>query len=149
MEIPPRDKKKDIISNRNWIAIGLYSIAMTMAVLAAVMYCRQMVSTDPRIINNVAFLTLAFSQLFHVFNMRATHSPVWVNDVTKNKFVWLALLICAGLLALVYAVPQMRLALGLASFTGQLWIVAIVAGLLPLVLVQVYAAIWERRSAVK
>ena len=144
MEEPPKDPKKDIISNRNWIAIALYSIAMTLAVIIAVIYCKQTITTDDKVANNVAFITLAFAQLFHVFNMSSAHSRLLVNEITQNKFVWLALLICTGLLVLVYVMPQMRLVLNLAELPGKVWIVSILASLLPLILVQIYKSIWER-----
>lgn len=138
MEKSPRDPKKDIISNKNLLAIAIYSFTMTLAVIVAVLYCRAYITTDSQVLNNVAFLTLAFAQLFHVFNMSSVHSRFLVNDITKNKFVWFALLICTALLALVYAIPQMRLVLDLAWMPTKIWTVAILASLLPLVLIQLY-----------
>lgn len=149
MERLPRDPKLLIVSNKDWITISLYAVAMTLAVIAAVFYCNQTISTDSKIINNVAFITLAFAQLFHVFNMSSKHSNFLVNDITKNKFVWIALLICISLLALVYIIPQMRSVLGLDRLPFEVWLVSILAGLIPLVFVQVYKIIWERNSSIK
>ncbi|MES2766914.1 MAG: cation-translocating P-type ATPase [Bacteroidota bacterium] len=148
MEKPPRDPKKDIITNKNWIFIGLYAVAMTLSVMLAVIYCKLTYSTDSQMTNNVAFITLAFAQLFHVFNMSSMHSKMLVNDVTKNKFVWLAIAVCTGLLALVYIVPQMRLVLKLTALPVSLWIVSIVASLLPLILVQLYKVFWGKARSV-
>jgi len=148
MDKPPRDPKKDIITNRNWIAIALYSVAMTSAVILAVVYCKQTINTNDQVANNVAFITLAFAQLFHVFNMSSTHSRLLVNDITKNKFVWLALLICIGLMAFVFVLPQMRLVLNLAVLPGKVWIVSILVSLLPLILVQGYKIIWGKEKIV-
>ncbi len=145
MEIPPRNIKQDIVSKKNWITISSYSMAMTVAVLVAVIYCRELISDDDQVINNIAFLTLAFAQLFHVFNMSSPRSPLFINDVTKNKFVWLALLICVALLILVYAVPQLRLALHLAPSSLTVWLASLVAGLLPLVIIQLLKAIWNKK----
>lgn len=141
MERPPRDPKLLIVSNRDWLRISLYAAAMTLAVMAAVLYCKQVFSADPKIANNVAFLTLAFAQLFHVFNMSSVNSNLFVNDITKNKFIWIALFICCTLLILVYAVPQMRLVLGLEMLATEVWLVSILAGLIPLVLFQGYKVI--------
>ncbi|MBK5279685.1 MAG: cation-transporting P-type ATPase, partial [Bacteroidia bacterium] len=147
MEKPPRDSKKDIISKGDWITISMYSVAMTLAVILAVIYCKHYITADERVANNVAFITLTFAQLFHVFNMSSLHSKLLVNEITKNKFVWLALLICTGLLILVFVSPQMRLVLKLAVLPGKIWIVSIVAGLLPLVLIQIYKSILKRRNS--
>ena len=147
MEKPPRDSKKDIISKGDWITISMYSVAITLAVILAVIYCKHYITADERVANNVAFITLTFAQLFHVFNMSSLHSKLLVNEITKNKFVWLALLICTGLLILVFVSPQMRLVLKLAVLPGKIWIVSIVAGLLPLVLIQIYKSILKRRNS--
>jgi len=104
----------------------------------AIAYCEQFISNNPLITNNVAFITLAFAQLFHVFNMASSNANFWINDITKNTYVWLALTICIALLALVFALPEMRLVLGLEILSAQVWLLAILAGLIPLLLVQGY-----------
>jgi P-type Ca2+ transporter type 2C len=141
MEEPPKDPKAPIISNKNWMAIVLYSMTMTVAVIIALIYCKQTISTDNNVLNNVAFITLAFAQLFHVFNMSSFHSKLFLNEITKNKFVWLSIIICAGLMILVYALPQTRLVLGLVELPTEIWLVAIVASLLPLLIMQIYKGI--------
>ena len=146
MDKPPRDPKKNIITNKSWIAIGIYAVVMTLSVLLAVFYCRYTITTDGRIENNIAFITLTFAQLFHVFNMSSSHARLFVNDVTKNKFIWWALFICCGLLALVFVLPQMRLVLNLSVLPAKIWIVSIMAGMLPLILIQGYKIISERKT---
>lgn len=146
MDEAPRDPKQSIVSRKDWRAIVIYAAAMTLAVVAAVIYCRETITTDSKVLNNVAFITLAFVQLFHVFNMASAKSPLFVNDITKNKFVWLALLICNGLLVLVYVVPQMRVVLSLADIPNEVWIVCIVASALPLIAIQLYKRIWGTKN---
>ena len=149
MEKAPRDPKKNIVTNKSWIAITLYALAMTLSVILAVIYCKQVFSVSDQEANNIAFITLAFAQLFHVFNMSSTHSRFFVNDITRNKFVWLALIICSALLITVYLVPQLRLALSLAILPGELWMVALVASFIPLVIVQLYKFISGKLRHVK
>ena len=144
MDRPPRDPKKLIISNRNWITILMYSLAMTSSVILAVIYCKNYITTDERVANNVAFITLTFAQLFHVFNMSSPNSKLFVNEITKNKFVWLAILLCIALLILVFVIPQMRLVLKLVEIPVKLWLICMVAGLLPLFLIQIYKSIRKR-----
>ena len=148
MDNPPRNPAKNIVTNKNWIAIALYSAAITASVIIAVFYCRAYISDDDKVANNMAFITLTFAQLFHVFNMSSPHSKLLVNEVTTNKFIWLAILICTGLLMLVYAVPQIRLALSLVVLPGRAWLIAIVAALLPLALVQFYKIIVGRKEII-
>lgn len=138
MKRPPRDPKKELISGKKWIGIALYSAAMTLAVIIAVLYAKYQLKLNDKDTNNIAFLTLAFTQLFHVFNMSSSQSNFFLNDITKNKFVWLAIVLCFGLLVLVYAVPQMREVLNLSVLPVSAWSDALLASLLPLVLVQAY-----------
>ena len=146
MDRPPRDPKNLIVSNKDWVAIGLYSFCITLAVIAAVVYGKEFLLVDNKTANNIAFVTLAFAQLFHVFNMASAHSKLLMNEITKNKFIWLAIMICAGLMIMVFAVPQMRLVLGLNKLGRDMWMVAIVASLIPLLLVQLYKIIFSRRE---
>lgn len=141
MRKPPRDPKKDIVSRKGWIAIGIYSVTLTLSVIAAVIFCKQIMGTSDKVANNVAFITLAFAQLFHVFNMSAAHSKIFVNEITKNKFIWLALLLCTGLLVLVYTIPQVRTLLGLQILPNNVWLVSMLASLMPLIGVQIYKGI--------
>lgn len=137
MENPPRDPTKNMISNTNWLSITLYAVTITLSVIAAILYCKTFISNDDKILNNIGFVTLAFAQLFHVFNMSSRKSAIFINEVTSNKFIWLALFICAALMLMVFAVTPIRLALGLVVLSAKAWFVALLAALLPLIIVQV------------
>ncbi|MES2267490.1 MAG: cation-transporting P-type ATPase [Bacteroidota bacterium] len=147
MQRPPRDPKKNIITNQKWLVIALYSAAMTSAVTLAVVYCKEVLHTDDRVSNNVAFITLTFTQLFHVFNMSSNGSAFFNNEITRNKFVWIALVICGGLTFMVFALPGMRLVLGLVVLPVKLWVIPITISMFPLVVIQAYKAI--RRNKIK
>ena len=144
MDRPPRGFDEDIVVNKDWISIGIYSLIITLSVILAVLYCKKFITPDDATANNVAFLTLAFAQLFHVFNMSSPNSKLFINEITKNRFVWYAIILCSGLVAFVYFVPQMRSVLGLKMLPVNVWIVSIVASLIPLILIQIYKAIWQR-----
>jgi len=149
MDRAPRDPKLLIVTNKKWVTIFLYALSMTIAVLVAVFYCRQNFSNHPVIANNVAFVTLAFAQLFHVFNMSSTGSGIVINDITKNKFVWIALLICSLQMVLVFAIPSLRLVLGLQKLSAEMWLLSILSALIPLVIFQTYKILGERRNSLK
>lgn len=146
MQKPPIDAKKAIVDKKDWIKIGIYALIMSFSVAAAVIYCKQYITPDDKIANNVAFITLAFAQLFHVFNMSAFDSKVFINDITKNKYIWLAVVICTGFMVLVFISPQMRLVLGLDLLPTKTWIVSILASLIPLFLIQFYKIIFGKHK---
>ena len=138
MDRPPRDPTMDIVSRRDWISICVYSAGMTLAVTLAVIYCKFFMTQDEQVVNNVAFVTLTFAQLFHVFNMASPQSRLFLNEITRNKFVWLALFLCVGLLLLVFALPETRLVLRLAILPMRVWAVCLLAGIAPTVVIQLY-----------
>ena len=147
MNNAPRNPKDAIVSNKDWLLIVLYAFAITISVVAAIFYCKYKMEMDDKTANNVAFITLSFAQLFHVFNMSSVNSKLLINDITKNKFVWFAILICTGLTVLVFVVPQMRYVLKLSELPVNVWIVSLVASFIPLILVQLYKLIFEKRIA--
>jgi Ca2+-transporting ATPase len=53
----------------------------------------------------ISFLTLAAAQVWHVFNVVEPRRSIINNEVTRNPYVWLAIGICIGLLALACYLP--------------------------------------------
>ena len=66
----PRDPKEPILGRRQWITIVLHSLGLTAATFGALALARFWLELDEPATVTVAFLTLAFAQLWHVFNMR-------------------------------------------------------------------------------
>lgn len=141
MEKQPRDPKENIITSKDWIKVFIYAALVSASVVIAVIYCDHINESDHKIANNAAFVTLAFAQLFHVFNMSSMNSKIILNDITKNKFVWLATVICTGIMIAIFAIPYTRLVLGLEPLPKEAWIVSILCSLMPLVVVQTYKVI--------
>ncbi len=144
MKRPPRSPKEEIVNHKDWIKIAWYAFAITMSVMIAVVYSKYFISKDHQILNNVAFVTLAFAQLFHVFNMSSSKSKMWINEVTRNHFVWYALILCTALIVMVFVVPYFRVPLGLVVLDVKIWLVVILASLIPLVMVQLLKVIRNR-----
>ncbi|WP_231491281.1 cation-transporting P-type ATPase [Pedobacter sp. Leaf170] len=142
----PRNPGLEIISNRNWLVILVYALLMTLSVMLAIFICMRFITDQADIISNVAFITLAAAQLFHVFNMSSLRSGMIKNEVTKNKFIWMAITFCFALVAFVYAVPQIRKVLHLSILPIAVWLVALLAAMLPLVLVQTYKLIFGKNN---
>jgi Ca2+-transporting ATPase len=137
MEQPPRDPEEPIIGRPQWVAIGGYSFLITAAVLGVLAVALMTMGLPQPDAVTLSFLTLAFAQLWHVFNMRDTHSDLLRNDVTENPYVWGAIVLCIGLLLLAVYVPFLADLLKLTppTFTG--WVVVIGSSLTPLLIGQV------------
>jgi P-type Ca2+ transporter type 2C len=96
---PPRDPREPILGRRQWTVIVLHSLALTAATFGALAAARLQLDLDARSAVTVTFLTLAFAQLWHAFNMRHPQSEPIRNEVTRNPWLWGALLLCIALLA--------------------------------------------------
>jgi len=138
MNRPPRSPKEDIVTHQDWIKIAWYAFVIMLSVMLAVVYCKLFITTDHQILNNVAFVTLAFAQLFHVFNMSSPKSKLFVNEVTRNHFVWFALLLCSVLVVTVFLVPYLRIPMGLVVLNLEIWSIVIIASLIPLLVIQLF-----------
>ncbi len=109
MERPPRDPKEPVLMRQHWMGIVGYSSVISVAVLGAMAIAMLLLDMSETRAVTISFLTLAFAQLWHVFNMRDHDAGVLENDVVRNPWVWGALALCTALLLLAVYVP------GLAS----------------------------------
>ena len=66
--------------------------------LGALVLGRYWLGLEGEALVTLSFLTLAFGQLWHVFNMRDTRAGLFRNKVTRNTYVWGALALCIAIL---------------------------------------------------
>jgi Ca2+-transporting ATPase len=118
--------------SRQWRAIAAYGGLITFAVLAAFAGALQGLHMSGERAVTVSFLTLAFAQLWHVFNMRSRRSSRGRNEITRNPFVWAAIVLCTGLLLAAVYVPPLARGLGVASPGTEGWGVVLGMSLVPL-----------------
>jgi Ca2+-transporting ATPase len=138
MKRPPRDPREPFLTQRHWYAIAGYGAAITFAVLASLALAISWLGMQERRAVTVSFLTLAFGQLWHVFNMRDRRSSITVNDVTRNPFVWGALGLCTALLLAAIYIPGLSFVLRLEPPGAAGWLLVIGLSLIPLVLGQAW-----------
>jgi P-type Ca2+ transporter type 2C len=118
---PPRDPKEPILGRSQWVTLVLHSLAMSAGTFGALAAARLWLDLDARGAVTVTFLTLAFAQLWQVFNMRHPRSGVVRNEVTRNPWVWASLLLCTGLLIVPCYLAPIAHVLSLASVTPLMW----------------------------
>jgi Ca2+-transporting ATPase len=143
LERPPRDPREPILGRRQWLAIVLHGLALAAGTFAALATARWL-ALDPRQSVTVTFLTLAFAQLWHAFNMRSLRAGLLVNEVTRNGWLWGAIALCSVLLAAPpYLAPAAHL-LHLAPLTPPMWGAVLVCSLAPLVATQAVMIVVDR-----
>ena len=129
---PPRDPREPILGHRRTVIV-LHSLALTAATFGALAVARLGLDLDTRSVVTVTFLTLAFAQLWHAFNMRHPQSGLMRNEVTRNPWLWGALLLCAVLLAAPPYLAPMADVLQLTPPTPPMWATILVISVTPLI----------------
>ncbi|MFT7620003.1 MAG: Ca2+-transporting ATPase, partial [Planctomycetota bacterium] len=94
----------------------------------------------------VAFLTLAFAQLWHVFNMRNKSAPFFRNDITENFWIWGALALCTLLLFGALFIPVVAAVLELQIPTMTEWALIGVFSIIPVLVGLVVSAFGRPRQ---
>ena len=82
----------------------------------------------------VSFLTLAFAQLWHVYNMRDRGADLIRNDITQNGVLWGALAFCVALLLVAVHIPALSNVLGTVEIGWKGWALTLGMSTLPVLL---------------
>lgn len=136
LQRPPRLKSEGILAKRHWQAILYFAVIMTGVVVAAFYWALNQPGKDVYYPETIAFLTLAFSQLWHVFNMRSRKASFINNQVTGNPYVWAALVFCIFLIIFAMMWQPLANVLHISSLDVMGWMVVLIASFLPLVISQ-------------
>jgi P-type Ca2+ transporter type 2C len=147
LERPPRDPTKPMVTRRLWMVVALHGLAISGATLASLIIARSGLGLEGADAVTVSFLTLALAQLWHVFNMRDPRSPLILNEVTRNPFVWGALGLSLTIILGVLTVPVTADVLGLAMPGPQAWGLIVGLSLVPMVAGQIGLAVTHQMRA--
>ena len=85
----------------------------------------------------MAFVTLAFAELVHVFNVRNAKKSVFKTHPFKNKMLILALAISAALMIVILAVPALRNVFSIPVLPVQDIVEMLLLILSPIVIVEI------------
>jgi Ca2+-transporting ATPase len=77
-------------------------------------------------------LTLAFGQLWHVFNMRHPSSRLILNEISRNPWIWAALALCAGILLTAAYVQSLSFMLHMVAPDIRMWGIIFAMSVAPL-----------------
>jgi hypothetical protein len=94
MRQSPRDSSEPILSRHHWRSMFALGGIIALSVLAALLLCVHWLEKPAGEATTVAFLTLAMAQLWHVFSMRNRRSGWISNEITRNPWIWGALVLC-------------------------------------------------------
>ncbi|QIP15115.1 hypothetical protein G8759_22065 [Spirosoma aureum] len=78
------------------------------------------------------FYSLSFAQLIHAFNLYSgKQASLLNNEITRNRYVWIAILICVSILLITYYVPVIRHVLTIQPLDRPALFLIPAVGLLP------------------
>ncbi|MDH3662249.1 MAG: cation-transporting P-type ATPase [Alphaproteobacteria bacterium] len=137
MSRPPRPPREPVLDRKRWILITVFGGLITLATLAAFLGALYGLGLDADRAVSVAFTTLALAQLWNVFNARDVDSAMLANDVTRNAFVWGAIILCLGLIAAALWLPGLSGLLRLPSPGADGLVLAALFSFTPLLLGQI------------
>src|SRR5699024_4692600 len=106
------------------------------SVSGAYLYAHFVWNSPEDITNNIAFFSLAFSQFLHVFNMRDGTEPFFKNQVTRNKYVWMAVALCFATVIGFYFIPGIAKVFNFQVLEFRIWVLIAIASLLPSFIIQ-------------
>jgi Ca2+-transporting ATPase len=144
MRKPPRDPEEPILKRSHWWAMTGYGGLIAASVLGGFLLALWVFGLQEQQAVTVSFLSIAFSRLWHVFNMKDVQTPLLRNQVTANKFVWGALGLCVVLILLAVYVPGLSDILGTARLPVTGWLLVGGWSFVPLILGQVAHLIARR-----
>jgi len=137
MKNPPKDPQEPIITRRNWIQTGVYGLIMAVFVTGGYLFAYNHWQLSKEVSNNVAFFSLAFAQLLHVFSMRESDEGIFVNQITRNKYIWWALAFCFGVIIIAFLIPGLHTILSFENLQLKTWILIGITSLAPIFTIQV------------
>lgn len=143
MQQKPKDPKEPIVNKRNWTSMAIYATVMAAIISGVYLLTYFQFDESKELANTVAFFSLAFSQLLHVFNMREPGENIFVNQVVKNKYIWMALGICITALIAAYFIPLLHDVLSFETLSGIHWLLVGGASVATLVVIQVIKEIFK------
>ena len=144
MKRDPRDPDEPVLRDAHWRDIIIEGLILTLVVLASFIIGDVVFTLSPDGIVTISFITLAYVQLIHVFNMRDSDAPFFRNEITENKYVWGAIALSMGLVIMAVYIPGLSTLLHTIPLGIKHWLFIGAFTLLSFVLVQLW--IWARKK---
>lgn len=144
MEQPPRPPDEPILTKKHWTFIITYGIILTMPPLASFFILSGITTNIDDYVLTITFLVLAFTQLWHAFNMRQKGSNIIKNEITTNIYMWLGIALSIIILIIGTYLPGLQTYLHTTNPRIDGWLLIIGISLIPLVIGQLWISFSEK-----
>ena len=132
MQDKPRAPNEEVVTRKHWQRIVIHGTILALTVLASMAIAINFLGFSSASAVTVSFCTLALAQVWHVFNMRSNMSQLFNNEITRNIWVWAAVLLCMLLIVAAVYVPGLATVLQLEHPGREGWLLIIGMSFLPL-----------------
>lgn len=136
MKRRPRSPDEPMITKKDWSSIFVYSFFITAGVFSVFVYSHVFLKHSVVVSNNIAFFSLAFSQLFHPLNLASAKVSFFRNEITDNPHLWAAVTLCVVLIFMAYLIEPFNVIFSLQPLSVGAWILIGVGSTFHLVLIQ-------------
>lgn len=133
----PRKINEPILVRAHWWGILGYGLLISAIVMGALFLGLHYLGLEKAEAVTLSFLTLAFAQLWHVFNMRNDGSNIFKNSITQNKWVWIALVLCVVLIMGALLINPVAQIMHLSFPDAKGWAIVLVMSSIPLFVGQI------------
>ena len=126
MNHPPRDPKKPILSNRQWLSVIVYAVIIAASTFSTTLFMTSDHTTPDALLNasTILFYTLILAQLLHVFSVADHNRIFFKTDIFRNAYVWAGISISIITAVLAYLIPAVRDVLHLGELDlKSVWII--------------------------
>ncbi len=133
MKRPPRAADEAVLTWHHWRMIGGWSLFIGAIVLGALTIALMQFGFEEKHAVTISFLTLAFTKLWFVINLRDRGTSPWKNDVLKNRWVWAAWGICLSLLLIAVYWQPLASVLQVVNPGWKGWTLILAMSVLPVI----------------
>ncbi|MGM0420376.1 MAG: cation-translocating P-type ATPase [Bacillota bacterium] len=143
MERDPEEQNKDIMDDKFKRKVGIHSLLLALGPLAVFVWTI-MNGYSLEISQTISFGSLAFVQLFHVFNARRKTGLAFGKKLFTNRYLWLAVGLGFMLQVGALYIPFLQRILSTTTVPLKLWLPASLGVILPMLIIQGFNLRGER-----
>lgn len=145
MEKPPRNPDEPIMDRRMKVQIAVQSIFMTAAILGVFAFALKS-SSDLKVAQTYAFVTLIFSELLRAYTCRSETYSVFKIGFFSNKYMVGGTFISFVLLVLVIYVPALRDIFDTVKLSFYDWDIIVLFGIIPFLAAEISKVFLRKQS---
>ncbi len=142
---PPHDPKAAILSRQFLLAMGFYSLLITLVTLTGFGYGLQ--AGDGSRATTIAFMTLALAQLFHLGNARSRGPVVLPRRAFANRWALAAVPFVLALQAIAVHWTPLAAVLSTVPLKAADWLVVLALAAVPAIVGQIVEIVSNTRDS--